>query len=322
MKSWGRVCIVAACLALSGAASAAPDVFQATDEQKAAASTAFGDGMAAFEAERFEDALAAFRKSYEAVASPNSHYMIGRTLLRMQRYAEAYHELVAAAAEADAAANRDEKYRQTADATRAELTEVEGKVARVTVKLRGGVGTVKLNGRQLDAGEVGRSVVVDPGSATIEWSVGGERGSETVTLGEAESRTVEVGKEPAVEGEAPAPATVSTDSSQWDQRTWAYVAGGVGAAGVVTFAIFGILNNQKFGSLEDDCPNGACDRNRDDDIDAGRRYQTIANVGLVLGVIGLGTGAALYFTSEPASPEEGRTAVRVGPGTVSLWGSF
>ena len=128
----------------------------------------------------------------------------------------------------------------------------------------------------------------------------------------------------------PPPAETTTDTKAegsvdllgLDKRTWAYIAGGVGAAGIVTFGVFGAMNRSKFNSLEDDCPNSVCLTDRSDDIDAGKRYQTIANVGLVVGVVGLGTGTVLYLLSDDKGREQPTTQVGVGPGSVTLQGTF
>ena len=63
---------------------------------------------------------------------------------------------------------------------------------------------------------------------------------------------------------------------------------------------------------------------RNDDIEAGRRYQLIANVGLGVGIVGLGAGATLFVLSANKGParEASQTALRVGPASVSLEGRF
>ena len=52
----------------------------ATPAQKDTAQKAFLKGMKAAKAKKHDDALAAFKESYGAVASPNSHLMIAREL--------------------------------------------------------------------------------------------------------------------------------------------------------------------------------------------------------------------------------------------------
>jgi hypothetical protein len=108
-------------------------------------------------------------------------------------------------------------------------------------------------------------------------------------------------------------------------RTLAFVAGGVGVAGLATFGIFGLMNNSKFGELEDSCgPNKVCSGDLKDTADTGKTYQTIANIGLVVGVVGIAGGVTLFVLSgkktEAVPAEEAQ--LRVGPGNVSLQGRF
>jgi hypothetical protein len=127
---------------------------------------------------------------------------------------------------------------------------------------------------------------------------------------------------------APPPAGAELSTSNTKKRTLAYIAGGVGVAGLLTFAIFGSMNNSKFSDLEEQCPNQVCPTRLEDDADTGQTYQTIANVGLFVGVIGLATGGVFYYlsTKEKAPEASARrsTAPRIGlgPRGVTVSGRF
>jgi hypothetical protein len=116
------------------------------------------------------------------------------------------------------------------------------------------------------------------------------------------------------------------EKSGIDQRTLGIVMGGVGVAGFATFGVFGILNNGKYDDLKDGCPNGVCPRALSDEAETGRTYQTIANVGLGVGIVGVVSSVLLFVTAPSHSKE--RTAVRkmpevaVGPGFVSVKDTF
>jgi hypothetical protein len=114
-------------------------------------------------------------------------------------------------------------------------------------------------------------------------------------------------------------------------RTWGYVSLGVGAAGFVTFAIFGAINQSTFDDLQSSCPNGHCPTDRSDDVDKGRRAQVIANIGLAAGVVGGTLGFILLTTAGSGEkPEElarrrtgvAVTDVSVGLGAVQVRGAF
>jgi hypothetical protein len=105
-------------------------------------------------------------------------------------------------------------------------------------------------------------------------------------------------------------------------RTWAYVAGGIGAGGLVVFAVSGLLARSTYNDLEAKCASGPCPPDKDGEISSGKTQQTAANVGLVLGVLGAGAGAALFVFSMPkGSPTPTVTAV-VSPGWIGVRGSL
>ena len=96
-------------------------------------------------------------------------------------------------------------------------------------------------------------------------------------------------------------------------RTVGLVVGGVGVAGIVVFAVTGLMASSTFNGLRADCPNGCSDPGHLEQIDRGHSLQTTANIALAAGSIGLGTGAVLFFlgldqdrnTNVSVSPSDG-----------------
>ncbi len=304
----------------------------ATAAQKTAAQKAFLKGAKASKKGKHEEALAGFKESYDAVASPNSHLMYARELVALERYAEAYQEFEKIIPEAQAAASIDKKYQQAADAARADMSELESKIALVTVTGAGEGDIIRVQGQEVPKERWGQPVAVMPGSVKVELvSSSGRETSKEVDAAAGARVDVDM---TAVAGPAPETpkeeGTVSTDSSKWDKRTWAYVAGGVGVAGIVTFGVFGALANSKHSKLEDECGSGACPSNLEGDRDTGQTYQTVANVGLVVGIVGLGAGTALYLMSDEKSEKQARKKpapkprvdVGVGYQSVTVFGTF
>ena len=78
---------------------ASKEVAAATPAEKSEASNLYAAAMADFEKDALDNALKGFRDSYGVVKSPNSHFMIARTLARLGRNVEAYEELEATIAE-------------------------------------------------------------------------------------------------------------------------------------------------------------------------------------------------------------------------------
>jgi hypothetical protein len=117
-----------------------------------------------------------------------------------------------------------------------------------------------------------------------------------------------------------------------ERRPWALpvaiAAGGVGLIGTAMFIGFGASSQATFDELKLAC-GASCDARRDE-VEAGEREQTFANVSLVLGVTGLAASAAftiLWLTDEGAPPAPGSSASRrvklvVGPGHARVQGTF
>jgi hypothetical protein len=124
---------------------------------------------------------------------------------------------------------------------------------------------------------------------------------------------------------APPPAAAEARAASGiDQRTLGWIFGGIGVAGFATFGIFGVLDQSRFDDLESQCNGSVCPPELAEDAETGRTYQTLANVGLGVGIAGVGTGLILLLTA-PGSPEAttgGKPRVSVGLSTVEVSGTF
>jgi hypothetical protein len=298
-------------------------VDEATKEQSLAAQKAFKAADVEYDAKHFAEALAGYRASYDLVKSPNTRLMIARSLRELGRLGEAYAEAKATLAEAEAVSVRLPRYAETAQAARANLKALATSVGFVKLDLDKSSDeglVVKIGDRSFDSTALDEPIAVTPGKTTIVATAAGQkkyRREVRVEPGETQTVRVELEGEPLAPGLAkPAESTVGIGPDT-SMRTWAYVAGGAGAAGLLTFGVFGLLANSSYSSLEEDCPNGRCPPGRSDEIDAGRRYQAVANVGLGVGVVGVSAGAMLFVLSSK-EPEQAQTAVRITRGAVSI----
>ena len=313
--------------------AAGASVDDATAEQKKSAQDHFIEAKKQFDAKEFDKALEGFQASYDVVASPNSHLMVARTLRELDRVEQAFEMYQVVIKEAEEAAKKDPKYTNAAEAARKELDELRPRVGFISLQVVGATEDTQLfiNDEAVSRDRWGQEIPVRVGVITVSAKAPGkpELREDVTVPGGSLTHTVDLAKlwtpaAPPPPSPAAEPETKgSVDLLGLDKRTWAYIAGGVGAAGVVTFGVFGAMNRSKYNSLDSDCPNGVCPTDRSDDIDAGKRYQTIANVGLVVGVVGLGTGTVLYLMSgDDKGREQPTTQVGVGPGTVSVQGTF
>lgn len=301
---------------------------EANAEQLETAQNLFLQGRAELEAGRHQAALEAFRASFDTVASPNSHLFIARCMVQVGDLAGAYREYALVAEGARQAAATDPKYAATQTAAEAEQAELRSKLGFVVVRLEnaGPETQVQVGGRTLSPVETAAPVPVTPG--LVEVSAGSATQLVLVAQGEQKEVALVLPAASAVPFvELEMGAAEDPDAARKRLRTAAYVAGGVGAAGLVTFAVAGSMARSQYATLNDECA-GPCPQ-RQSDIDAGRRSQTIANVGLAVGAVGLSAGTVLYLVSRPkaneasaAAPPRFQADVAAGPAWVGVRGSF
>ncbi len=305
----------------------------ATQAQKSDAQKRFDRGRELAQANRNADALVEFKASYEIVASPNTHFSMARTLANLGQRAEAYTEFGKTLIEAQAAAPKDKRYLQTAEACETEQRELRTKLAFLAIVVdHGDAATVKIGERELDRRAIAGLVPVSPGPVIVTVSNGGaEVARQALTLGAGDQKTITFDAQPKTPDVVPVVTdstpqeqpVVSVDTSPGGLRTAAYVAGGVGIVGLATFAIFGALEKSKYNDLQDACHGGPCPPERSDDISAGRSRQTIANVGLGVGLAGAVAGAVLFVVSAPSKTSASTTAsIVVSPGFVGVGGTL
>jgi hypothetical protein len=115
-------------------------------------------------------------------------------------------------------------------------------------------------------------------------------------------------------------------ASSVPDRTWAVVAFGVGAAGLVGAATFGALALHEKHGLEDDprCGGGLCP-NEPHYADAESRLRTfsdLATVGLSVAVVGAAVGTTLWITRTPSRVPTAGVVPYVGVGSAGVRGSF
>jgi hypothetical protein len=310
--------------AAQGAAPTAADAKSATLH--------FERGVTFFKAQKFGDALAEFRASYAALPSPNSHLYVARCLAQSGDLSAAFDEFATVVAEAETRALGEAKYAPTRDTARLERDELAEKIALVSFTITGAApgATLDVAGRRVAPSEWSKARPFKPG--TVEIVVRDPSGAATtrsVQLAAGQRGAVSIDVSAAAPAQTAAPVAAPPPPPKSDaasSRTWmrpaAFVAGGVGAAGLVMFAVGGAIANGTYSKLKSEC-GGPCPADRASDVSAGKTEQTVANVGLALGVVGVAAGVTLFVlaprSTEPARPS---TALVLGPSWSGVTGTF
>lgn len=310
---------VAALLSLSaGAARAEP-----TADQAAAAEALFREGRELVAKGKLAEACPKFAASQRLDPGYGTQWNLADCLERLGRTASAW----AAFREAADMATRAGQVDREAKAAR-RAADLENRLERLAIAVNAPVDglVVKRNGAVLDAGAWGVPLPVDPGRHVIEAVAPGKKpfSQEVQTAGPGQVVTVEI---PPLED---APATVATpppapvrapsppppaprvpapghDGRTATRRALSVVAGGVGLAGVVTGSIFGLIASSRWNRAQDEhCrTERLCDERGVALVNDAKSAATVANVGFVVGGLGLAAGVALFVTSlggsEPAA---------------------
>ncbi|MGC4079494.1 MAG: hypothetical protein QM702_21130 [Rubrivivax sp.] len=206
---------------------------------------------------------------------------------------------------------------------------VQGDCARLGEELSHLVPTVTFGARDAAAGDLpnttvyvddvlmtsrlddGRSHEVDPGKHMVRFVHGGKETTVKIVLNQGEKGRLVVAT--FVEEGASAPASSSSSSSSSEssapkRSVFPLVVAGVGGAAAITGGVLfgigmsGVPGNCNSGSHECAAPPG------DSSIDKAQSSMSLANVGVIIGGVGLVTlvsGLVWYFATPPTSSARG-----------------
>jgi hypothetical protein len=323
---------------------------RAPDENVARAREAFRLGSALARQGQWTEALAAFERSAHHHSHPVTTYNLGYVERALGRYTRA-RKLLTMALEDSSGALPEELATQA----RGYLAEAERKIARVAVTVGDGVEGVTLGGRPLEilpgtpegrpvlvagTAEAGApfaalppafDLLVDPGAHVLVLTP--RNGSDIVR-----SETFEAGSQSLLRLEVPPPTPSSevarsepmggadvgsSDADVSSGRTWAWIAYGLGGAGLIAGATFGGL---AFAQCDRDAR--ACDTQSDKDRLG--LYANAATIGFAVAGIGAVAGTVLLLTVPgesteprgPRQPDRGYAGVWIGPGSAGVAGRF
>jgi hypothetical protein len=193
-------------------------------------------------------------------------------------------------------------------ATRA--SALEKRLPRMTVRLVGQVPAgvkVTRNDVELSEASLGSALPVDPGAYTVTVSAPGRAtATSSVTIAEGASTAVDVKAGAPTEGasgvEVKAPGA---------SRTAGWVMGGIGLAGLVVGGVAGVLTIADKSTVDSNCDaTKHCSQTGYDAAQSGKTLGLVTTTGLLIGAVGLGTGAYLLLSSKGST--EARTVVTAG----------
>jgi len=274
-----------------------------TDEEK----KQFADARDAYEAKKFDVALPKFQMIANETHSPNARLYAARCLMELKRYAEAYDEMKATAADP----STDPKYEKTKQTASEELAPLEKQVGHLQIQLsaeqKGAAVTV--NGKPVPEDKLG-SVTVMPGSQQIELNQPGktaQRQSVDVGAGETKSVTVTPVSEKPIEHHSQGLGTLRI------------VAIGVAGLGVISLAAgigTGVASNGKFDEVQTACRGlKPCPSTVEPTIDSGKSLEKASTATFVIGGVLVAASIPLFIFGGPkkSASTEGSAWLTVQP---------
>lgn len=306
---------------------------------KATARVLADEGEAALARKDFPSALQKFEKANLLVPNiPTLLVGLARAQAGVGKLVEA-RESYNLVARMDLGPSPSAPFKEAQQAARTEMPSIAGRIGRLEIIVKGpSNATVTLDGEVVSAASLGEKRPTNPGTHLVKAQAPGHRDAEAkVVLKDGGQEAITLTLEPGAAGTpvAGGPSTPAATSeantpppaaqppsppartSSW--RTGSYVALGVGGAGLVLGTVTGLLAMGKKSDLEKVCSGGHCPIASQGDIDSLGTMTTLSTVGFIVGGVGVASGVGLFVLS----PKPGAsTAVRVGPSSVSLVGSF
>lgn len=249
------------------------------------------------------------------------------------------------------AANAPKAFKDAQVRARGVLNAALPKIARLTVKVEPADAKpqVLVSGATMPSALIGVERPTDPGTHEVVVSAPGyleQRSTVTLAEGGAQELTITLQKDPnAVEAAPPAPAPApltaaappapASDTGGKKSNAPAYVALGVGGAGLLVGSITGFLALSKKSDLKG-CVDDRCPSSQKDELDSAKSMATVSTVGFAVGFVGVGVGVVLLLTGNQSShagltkprlaKQEKRPSVAVEPwfggNSVGLNGTF
>ena len=316
---------IAILLALAAPARAA----EPTAADRATARALAREGFEALKSDDFVTAEDRFRRADALVHAPTLVVDHARALVGLGRLVEA-HERYSLVLREGVSPNAAWPWKRAYADAQKEIEVIKQRLAWLTIDVEGPKEPqVSVDGKPIPAAAVGVRRATDPGQRSIKaGGVGFYPKEETVTLIEGAEQTVSFELEampPEVLAESQPDSQPQGGAGQ-EQRpsdaapaepakdnTLAYVALGVGGAGLVAWGVSGVFFLRERSVLQDECANNECTSEQQQHKD---RYETLgwlSGTSFAVGVAGVATGVTLLLLNNDDTTEAAAPTVRVTP---------
>ncbi len=226
------------------------------------------------------------------------------------------------------APNAPKAFRDAQERAKGVLSTALPKIAHLTVRVEPADAKpqVSVAGAAIPPALIGIDRPTDPGTHEVIVNAPGyleQRTSVTLTEGGAQEIALNLQKDPsAALTAAPPPVdaapllttgstTPPSDTGPKKSNALAYVALGVGGAGLLVGGVTGFLALGKKSDLTG-CVDTKCPSSQQDTLDGAKSMATVSTVGFAVGFVGVGVGVVLLLTGNSSS-----SSAKLGPAKVA-----
>ncbi len=248
------------------------------------------DAIAQGEHEQAEELL---RQAYVQYPAPTIAVLHARTLVYLQRLSTAA-SVYERASLTSIGPDAPPAFRHAVEQAQKEAKELRPRVPRLQIVVRGQAARnpgleLTLDGRPLSAAQHGRWIWVDPGRRVVRAELNGAVSEQVVRVEERQAIVVDV-SEPA------------SERAFYRALTWSSL--GLGAAGIATGVISGVVATSAYDQAAKSCPDERCVEGGAGagELQRFHRYRVVSTVGYAVGAAGLALGGYLLIRSAVDGP--------------------
>lgn len=288
-------------------------------------------GMADFEAGRYDAAAEKLLQVYATVPLPSSAHNAARALAKQGKLVKAAGLLFECTQMQPSELWRGKIQQTVQEDCERERSALLARTPRLTVVLHGadyGEVDITIDDLPVPAGLSRAEQLVDPGKHHIAAARGTQTAVQDIELAEGQRSQAELTFEtpaavPVTSGPAPATAAPRhTEARRGSNRkTWAIVSGAVGVVGLGVGTGMVLMAEHKYSNAG--CgDNNQCSRAGADDRSSAIHTANWSMLPLGIGLAGVGAGLTLWFMKPSGDNERPSTGLVVSPNQVGVRGRF
>jgi len=339
---WTSPCIFLAWPHLASASDAPDGPVLATDSAIAAPDASvqaldsdidsqFEQAVRLFKAGDYVKSLTRFMSLTGRTPSPNVQLYIGYCHVRLDHPVEAHQAFSLVLWQIEKLGGTE--YETTRSAAEEQLMALAPKLSQLTISLVRSppYAAVRLDGLPVEASRLGSPMALEPGIHVVEvtapdadaivQSVAIEKGGKKTVVLMLPARV----ETPSLSTRSNERASVSGDADSSRYSMYAWAAAGLGVTGWGLFTVGGLRAKSTYADLQEQCASRCSDATHRQAVADGQAWQTVANIGLAVGIVGTVSAATLFGIGSVSGADQPTTArLRLGSsfGQVSYEGRF